>query len=686
MEVRLERYLVASAAKDPARVVRDKQGRALLVREDALDRESLHRDGIALLQLAQRIKFQDGGADESWLAPRELTEIAKEKSTDADGVVTPLGKTEVQKGLWLKYAPGIEYVGKTDRGEVLLRRRADKDVSRGPVENSANTRITGRTKRLVTRLDDPSHRRDIAEAEAWLKAFQLLDPASVKEVRFLCAGISYAQKGNVAYLTRTAEVNFFSPEDPDMRKLQKDIQDRFAKVGRKHVPSVRVLSLLDVPEDDAQLAAFRKKVDARGRVEGLPSKIADSVFYDAEDKKITPANFVRFAPLLEIADEITILTINTDYHGEVKSRGVLSPLMAIMSLIDVISAHAGSGVLNRRGEATLFTGPTGTGKTTATSFFAERNEHFRREELRRRYQILLQKKDKLSGESLTRKLDEMLPKIGILCQEDWVEIARAGGAGGSQTPQARSSQWEFWPTERSLYARTGGFPGLKFILMENKPLVENAYADLGASGKLEDLGTITHDYFPARLFYQPEWGHLLYDRSPRKITANVFLERNKALDFIIRRVTTDEALTWLLHGRTPEGKYEPLYNAYPDFSGLLITLGVVGDKLTDAYKKAIEGDTGPLGKGDVQIGKRIFEKLDKQMKLWRELMDVTPTFIVNGAPGLEITQDANWVVSEEPAVVGPPGSQMSTEKFKQYMKDEFGVTYGEKGQWTHVAR
>src|SRR5262249_14699503 len=154
-------------------------------------------------------------------------------------------------------------------------------------------------------------------------------------------------------------------------------------------------------------------------------------------------NFVRFAPLDELPDEITIVTINTDYHGEVKSRGVLSPLMAIMSLIDVISAHAGSGVLNRKGLATLFTGPTGTGKTTAPSFFSERNEAYRRLELERRYRILLEK-DGLSGDALDRRLAELIPGVGVLCQEDWVEIVR--GEDG----------WRFWPTERSLYARTGG--------------------------------------------------------------------------------------------------------------------------------------------------------------------------------------------------------------------------------------
>ena len=64
-----------------------------------------------------------------------------------------------------------------------------------------------------------------------------------------------------------------------------------------------------------------------------------------------------------------------------------------------------------------------------------------------------------------------------------------------------------------LYARTGGFPGLDFILIENEPMLENALADFGASGCKKYLGKVTHEFFPERIFYEPHWGHLLYDRS-----------------------------------------------------------------------------------------------------------------------------------------------------------------------------
>ena len=55
----------------------------------------------------------------------------------------------------------------------------------------------------------------------------------------------------------------------------------------------------------------------------------------------------------------------------------------------------------------------------------------------------------------------------------------------------------------------------------------------------------------------------------RPISAHVFLERNADLDFFAKRVSAKEAVEYLLVGRTPSGKYEPMYNAYPDFSGFL---------------------------------------------------------------------------------------------------------------------
>jgi hypothetical protein len=165
----------------------------------------------------------------------------------------------------------------------------------------------------------------------------------------------------------------------------------------------------------------------------------------------------------------------------------------------------------------------------------------------------------------------------------------------------------------------------------------------------------------------------------------VFLERDRSLDFIVKRVSPEEGVNWLLKGRTPQGKFEPLYNAYPDFSGLLITYGVVGDKLIEAYEASKRGDCAALSNGDEVVGRALFDKLNVQVGLWLAHMNDVPTFIVNGAPGLEITQDANWFLSEHPDFFDSRPT-LTTAEFKDLMRDRYGVTYGDRGQWTHVQR
>src|SRR2546427_2148819 len=459
-----------------------------------------------------------------------------------------------------------------------------------------------------------------------------------------------------------------------MMVIARQIEQRFRDRGAQKTPRVTILSLMNVPRTEAEYTRFLRQLK-RARVPaaklGLPARLRDSRLWDPDSKAVVTSNFIYFCPLDELGDEVTIITVNTDYHGEVKSRGVLSPLMAILSKIDIISAHAGAAVLNREGTATTFTGPTGTGKTTAGAFWAERNEVYRRLELKRRYRKDLEKEG-LSGNGLEEKLDEVFPGIGILCQEDWIEILKDEKRG-----------WVFWSTERCLYARTGGFPGLKFVLSENEPILENVTADFGGGGTIDKLGRITHDYFPERIFYDPIWGHLLYDRKSRRIAANVFLERNPSLDFCVKRVGPDEALKWLLIGRTPSGEHEPLYNAYPDFSRLLMSNGVVGDKLVEAVRAAERGDLAPLGKGDATLGRAIYDKLKIQLDLWRKNCDDVPTYIVNGAAGLELTQDMNWLLSEHPDAFGD-WKKVTTPDFQRYMRERYAVTYSGRGAWTHI--
>lgn len=678
-EQRLEQFLKASVEEDGL-IFRDRAGRIILAAQEAVDIGRLSKSRSSLLELGVRFRLMSSDMTRElgvYLAPFDLIEFSERDPKMAEGCVTPIGEIVFEQGLYLKYGPGIQEVGVNDRGDMILRMDGEtvEGSSCGAIRNSVNTVITGRAKRLVTRTSRADQEADIAEAGVWLKAMEVASGRNTLVSRFKCAGIDYEHVGNVPYLNTTTQINFFDPNDPEMMAIAGEVAERFKRLGRRQ-PTVTVISLMGLPQNSAEYAGFLDSLGASsgaGRNLALPDRIEDSRFYDAASGGITSSNFVLLTPLREVGDKITIITVNTDYHGEVKSRGVLSPLMAIMSLLGIISAHAGSAVLNRHGTVTTFTGPTGTGKTTACTFWAEAREGVRRAELKHRYLTDRRRLGASAGEALTRASADM-KVAGILCQEDWIEITRED-----------NGTWVYWPTERMLYARTGGFPSLAAILAENEPLLENAAADFGASGRRDRFGKITHDFFPERLFYDPEWGHIRYDRSPRVITANVFLERNAALDFCVKRVDAEEAIRWLLLGRTPSGKFEPLYNAYPDFSGLLMERGVVGEKLLAAYEQARNGDFSLLGSGDSEMGEAIFDKLDTQVSIWTGNCSEIPTYIVNGAPGLEITQDINWLLSEHPEAFGE-WEHVTEAAFKTYMQETYGVTYGNRGEWIHIER
>ena len=678
----LEDYIQEQYKNNTDMVVRLNDGSIIFVDEKALDKNKMSAEGNPVKNFGVRYRVMSDdmkSVTAQYLIPNEVLNLAKTRGKEFAGIKLPVGtlwNDQTPKfGVWLKIYPNFQQIGTNDRGEIVLRDRKDFQPMTGAVINSNNTIIMGRAERLVTRLSKTDADIDCAEADAWLKAFELLDDTATLTRDYLCAGIQYRHEGNAPYLNLTTDVNFFDLDDKEMLDLRKIIQSRFDKIGRS-IPNVKIRSVINLPKTEEDFNSILSKLKEKGtsaKELGLPESYSDSRFYDPKKNTVSSSNFVLFVPLAELPDEITITTINTDYHGEVKSRGVLSPLMAILSLVDVISAHAGSGVLSQNGTATTFTGPTGTGKTTATSFFAEKNEKFRRQELRRRYEIILKKQHPdLSDSDFQAKVDEVVAGVGIMCQEDWIEIS-----------ENDNGTWSFWPTEKSLYARTGGFPGLDFILIENEPMLENALADFGASGCKKYLGKVTHEFFPERIFYEPKWGHLLYDRSVRPISAHVFLERNADLDFFAKQVNAKEAVEYLLVGRTPSGKYEPMYNAYPDFSGFLMEHGIIGPKLVEAYAKAKAGDYSVIGNGDASTGKAVFEKLDKQLQLWEKSCEVTPAFIVNGAPGLFITQDVNWLLSEMPDIFDN-WKHVTLDDYKTFMEKEFGVTYGPKGEWTHI--
>lgn len=681
IKIGLEKFLRTLEGKPGVGIVRDHRKRAVLIPEAMVNLERIATSGRCLADFGRRIRVysEDLEQEQIYLVPTELCTISREDPAAVDGVVLPFGTIVNDHGLWLRHAAGFRHLGVNDRDDVLVRRDASvaNDPSIGPVRNSVNTHVVGRAKRFVARLKREEHEADLAEADAWLRALAALGERKVLKAEFKCAGVDCSHIGNVPHLHRTTQMNFFDVRDSEMLRIASLLRNRFHKL-RRETPRITVYSLFGVPKDQIAHAAFLKKLKSMKKDAaklGIPAKLSDSRFYDPASKGIVTASFLHFVPVAKLPQEVAVITVNTDSHSEIKNHGVLAPLTAIMSLIDVLSAHAGVAVLNKKGTATTFTGPTGTGKTTAGVFWADRNEKYKRLELRRRYEMDLRRTPdagRLGESGIQKELDRIMSRVGILCQEGWIEILKEG-----------AGHWLFWPTEKTMYARTSGFPGLRLILSENDPLLENVAADYGGSGDPSSLGGVTHEYFRERIFYSPDWNHLQYDRSPRMISANVFLERNSALDFLVKRVSAREAIEWLIQGRTPDGRFEPLYNAHTDFSGLLMQLGVVGEKLVAAYDRALKGDFAPLGAGDEKLGQAVFEKFDVQVKLWLDNCRETPTYVVNGARGLELTQDVNWLLSEHPTAFGD-WKHVRIEEFQKYMTDRYGVTYGHRGEWTHI--
>jgi hypothetical protein len=580
-------------------------------------------------------------------------------------------------GLYLRYRPGIEEVGVNDRGDVILRDVTPAEPTAGPVRGSVNTDVTDRAQRLVVRLADDDHTADRKEAEGWLRFFGQVDGKRTLRNQFKCAGIDFEHRGNVPHLHQSTKLNFFDVRDIDMVRIASLVAFRFRKLRRK-VPTVTVYSLKGLPADAASWNSLINKVrrsKKKSAVQGLPEKFQQSRFYDPQTKKIVPSCFTHLASLKDLPDHITVITVNTDHHGEVRGTGVLSPLTAVLSLVDVISARSSVAVLGQQATATTFTGPTGCGKTTACAFWAEKNEKFRRRELRRRYESEIRRTPdagRLGEDGIQKELDKIMSRVGILCQEDSFEILKEG-----------AGQWVFWPTERMLYARTRALPGLRFILAENDPLLENAAADFGGSGDPDRLARVSHEYAAERIYYDPDWSHLSYDRSSRRIAINVLLDNNPGLDFCVKRVSAREAIEWLLVGRASDGSFEPLCNTYADYCRLLMEHGVVGRQLVEAYEAAKQGSYADLGAGDPALGEAIFDRLDVQVKLWLDNCREVPTYLVNGAFGLELTQDINWFLSEHPDEFGS-WQHVSLDQFKTAMRERYGVTYDSRGEWTHI--
>ena len=116
------------------------------------------------------------------------------------------------------------------------------------------------------------------------------------------------------------------------------------------------------------------------------------------------------------------------------------------------------------------------------------------------FQILLRLRDPDEGIFRVNGVDarhidrgDWFKAIGVVAQDDWVQIVPSG-----------EGQWDVWPAERHFYLRSRELLSRDLILSENEPIIENATADYGASGRREALGRTMHEYPHERLFYDPD--------------------------------------------------------------------------------------------------------------------------------------------------------------------------------------
>jgi hypothetical protein len=518
---------------------------------------------------------------------------------------------------------------------------------------------------------------DRTEAEVWMRALALVGGGKQQKAEFKCAGVDGGHVSNLPYLNRTIRLNFFDSRDSEMLRVASLLRNRFNKI-RREPPKIAALSVAGLPRDQASYAALQKKLKAMKKDPeklGLPAKLSDSRFYDLAAKGIAPAVFLPCTPIPKAHGEICVVTVNIDRHEEVKNHCVLTPLASILSLVEFLSVRAAITVLNKRGTATAFLGPAGVGKTTAGLFWADRGDKVRRTELRRRYEVDLRATPdagRMGEVGIQKELEKILACVGILCQEDWAAILKEG-----------AGHWAFWPTERSFYTRSTSLPSLPRILGEHHPLLENAFADAGGGGDPATLGQVTHRYPGERVLYDSAWNHLAFDRSPRTIRAIVFLDPGGRTGDLVRRIAAREAVERLLRGQTADGRFEPLFNDRLDFSALLVHLGVVGDRLVEAYGKGLRGDLAPLGAGDAAVGEILFAKLDVQVKMWLDYCRETPTYVVNAGAGLDLTQDVAWALSEHKTAF-EDWKLVPISEFQRFMSERYGVTYGPVGNWTHL--
>ena len=666
---RIEKFLKPKAVSS-RKLARDGAGRLLMAEESALDMDRIRDAGTTVTELGRRVRVYNSDMTKqlaSYVVPVEVTTMRGSAAELSVGAKIQIGRLTAEEGLYLRHNPGMREIGINDRGDVMLRLDAAtaEDPTIGPVLSSYNTTQSELTSRLVARIDKKIHDRDVKEARAWLEAMNVLSGGKTLRTRFYSAGVACEHRGNVAQLYKTVQVNFFQVNDPLSLELASALEERFRLLERP-VPMVRTISVVGVPPNERAYKEFVAQLKANKQNPmslGLPSRLRDSQFFDGATKSIIPSCFVYACKLDEVTESIYVITINTDYHGEIKARGVHSGVSAVMSMAEVLSAHAGSVILSSAGTATVVMGASGTGKSTAVTYWAERNDPARRNELRRRY--VVEKK----GE---KAADEVMAGIGVTAQDDWLQIVPSG-----------EGQWDAWPAERHFYMRSRGLFSRRLILSENEPIIENAAADYGADGMRESLGRTMHEYPHERLFYDPDWDTYYCDREVHRISALVLLEHDEELDFAIRHVSKRDALEFIMRGRTPTGEYHPFYNDYTDVSGLLIGQGVVGDRLIEAYKAAKKGDVAALMNGDEALGAFVLDRLSAQMEIWELFLGDIPTYVVNTVHGRDVTQDMIWYASECTGFLRA-GQEQSIAEFRKIMQSRYVVQYDDAGMWSSL--
>lgn len=663
----MERFLKPKAVSS-RKLARDAHGRLLMAEESALDIDRIRDAGITVTDLGRRVRVYTSDMTKqlaSYVIPVEVCRLTPEQARLSDGAKVQIGRLIANDGLYIRHNPGLREIGINDRGDVILRQDAEtaEDSTIGPLINSHNTTQSVLTDRLVARIDKKTHDRDVKEARAWLEAMAVLSDDKTLRARFLSAGVQCEHRGNVDQLYRTTQANFFQLNDPVALELQTALEERF-RLLEKPVPMVRVISVVGIPPNERAYKEYVAQLKAKKQnplALGLPSRLRDSQFFDGASKSIPPSCFFYACPLEEVGEAIYVITINTDYHGEIKSRGIHAGVATVMSRAEVLSAHASCAILSSAGTATVFLGAGGSGKTLAATFWGERNAPGRRAELERRYAVD-HKGDK-------KRATEIMGTVGYLCQDDWIHIVPSGKA-----------QWDVWPSERHFYMRSRNLLSRDLVLAETEPILENATADYGAGGSRESLGRVTHQFPDERLFYDPDSDVFYCDRDVHQIGAVVMLESDKEYDFAIRRLTPAQAVEFLLRGGAPSGESHPFYNDYSDLSSLLISQGVVGDRLLAALDSAKRGDVAALMNGDEALGRIVLDRLNAQMEIWKFFFSDTPVFVVNGSVGRDLTQDILWYASEHGAFL-KAGKEKSAAEMRELMKKTYDVDYDAGGNW-----